>query len=553
MTDGKPEELSPEEQHQQDQARVQGQLGAIDITQRVSSIMSGFFGSGGGPGPFARTSFEGHDLNAMIDLVETANPADLENAGTALWKARDALADAAQELQDYVDKVEWKGQSGDEFRSFGRGLAEHARGLGAFADVAATQITAAGTGLASVHKSMPPRDTRLRKQSVEDIEIVKQVDGNPDYEAAKKVERDRQEAINQMNRLASFYAVSEETLAAQEPPRFDRVLQANVPPPSTVGPVVRAKSARDVGDGPSDESEVSSVSARSDSLGDADRSQRDLDTARPITPAPERETSVEIDNVVAPPAPQALPDASTLPSSTGGPGSGGGTVPPPAGGPANLVSRGGPGAKGPQGYAKSVGQSTGSLGKGGGPAGRAPTASGGSGTAGRPGTLGGGAGAAGRAGASGAGGTGQTPAGRAGAGRGNGIVGGNPQRAAGSTGSRMPRGNVIGGEGAASGRATGGRTGRGGVVGANPANTPRSGARGTASTNGVVGTPRGAASRSRPGAGFTQGGSGLVRGPGGRRPEEEEQDDAVSRPDYLTEDEETWTAGRRPAGPPVID
>ncbi|MFF2524597.1 hypothetical protein [Streptomyces liangshanensis] len=552
MTDGKPEELTPEEQHQQDEARVQGQLGVIDVTQTVTSIMGRFFGSGGGPGPFARTSFEGHDLNDMIDLVEAANPADLEAAGQALWNARDALSAASKELEDYVGNVDWKGQSGDEFRSFGRDLAQHALGLGTFADVAATQITAAGTGLASVHKSMPPRDTRLRKQRVEDIETVKQVEGNAEYEAAKRVEKDRQEAINQMNRLASFYAVSEQTLAAQEPPRFERVLKANVPPPSKAGPSVRAKSVRDLGDGPSDESGVSTVSTRSDSLGDADRSQRELDTARPVTPVSERETSVEIDSVVAPPATPTLPETSTLPSSTGGPGTGGGTVPPPAGGPANLGSRGGSGAKGPQGYAKSVGQSAGSLGKGG---------PGSTSRAGGPGSSGTGQSPAGRAGgaghpvggrATGAGTGGASGGSRAGAARGNGIVGGNPQRAAGSTGSRMPRGNVIGGEGAASGRATGARAGQG-AIGANPAKAPRSGARGTAGTNGVVGTPRGAAARGRPGAGFTQGGSGLVRGSGGRRPEDEEQDDAVSRPDYLVEDEETWTAGRRPAAPPVID
>lgn len=377
MTDGKPEELTPEEQHQQDEARVQGQLGVIDVTQTVTSIMSSFFGSGGGPGPFARTSFEGHDLNDMIDLVKAANPADLEAAGQALWDARDALTAASKELEDYVGNVDWKGQAGDEFRSFGRDLAQHALGLGAFADVAATQITAAGTGLASVHNSMPPRDTRLRKQRVEDIETVKQVEGNAEYEAAKRVEKDRQEAINQMNRLASFYAVSEQTLAAQEPPRFERVLKANVPPPSKAGPSVRAKSVRDLGDGPSDESGVSTVSTRSDSLGNADRSQRELDTARPVVPVSERETSVEIDSVVAPPATPTLPETSTLPSSTGGPGTGGGTLPPPAGGPANLGSRVGSGAKGPQGYAKSVGQSAGSLGKGGtaqpvGPEGQVP-------------------------------------------------------------------------------------------------------------------------------------------------------------------------------------
>ncbi|MEK8145067.1 hypothetical protein NKH18_37310 [Streptomyces sp. M10(2022)] len=54
--------------------------------------------------------------------------------------------------------------------------------------------------------------------------------------------------------------------------------------------------------------------------------------------------------------------------------------------------------------------------------------------------------------------------------------------------------------------------------------------------------------------GFTAGGAGLVRGPSGRRDsDDDDQDSGSDRPDYLTEDEETWAAGRRGAVPPVIE
>ncbi|MET9806524.1 hypothetical protein [Streptomyces halstedii] len=70
-----------------------------------------------------------------------------------------------------------------------------------------------------------------------------------------------------------------------------------------------------------------------------------------------------------------------------------------------------------------------------------------------------------------------------------------------------------------------------------------------------MGKPRGGAPG--PGAGsrgFTAGGAGLVRGPAGRREsDDEDQDEGTSRPDYLTEDRETWEAGRREAAPPVIE
>ena len=80
-----------------------------------------------------------------------------------------------------------------------------------------------------------------------DLPAEKRVAGNAEYEAAVKVEKDRQEAINQMNRLSSFYAVSEQTLAAQEPPVFAVMPAVGVPRPE---PGVSGHQPR--GSGPAD-------------------------------------------------------------------------------------------------------------------------------------------------------------------------------------------------------------------------------------------------------------------------------------------------------------
>lgn len=571
MSDESPQELSPKAQHEQDLARVQTQLGVTDVTRAVSSMFGNLFGSGGGQGPYARTSFEAHQLNAMIDLVENSNPADLENAGTALWKARDAIREAARELKDHIGKVEWKGEAANEFRSFGTALVAHAENLGTFADVVGTQITVAGTGLASVH--MPPRDTRLDKKKVEDIPTPARVEGNADYDKAVKVEKDRQEAINQMNRLASYYAVSEQTLAAQEPPKFDRILKADVPAPR--GEIRQFPTSRE--DAKDVEStgttEPQSVSHRADSsVTGRDSRAEAIGTVEPI---PDRNTSMEIDSVVAPPAPTTSPGATPTPSATGSAGPAGGQVPPVAGGFANPVRGGVSRATGTSGTPRAGGTGASAGGRPG-AAGQGSSATGRSGAVGRPGAMGNGTAAAGRTGAAGAGGrtpvagrpgaAGQPTAGRAGtgasagprAGRADGIVGGTPQRgAASSGGSRIPRGNVIGGEGAAPGRSATALPSQSGVIGANPANgAPRSTGRGTPSSNGVVGTPRNGAPSSRAGVGgFTAGGAGFVSGrPGQRQSENEEQERTGSaRPEYLTEDEETRAARRRGAVPPVID
>ncbi|MFJ5099771.1 hypothetical protein [Streptomyces sp. NPDC088554] len=574
--------MSDEKQHEQDQAKVQTQLGVTDITRIVAKVPSFFgFGGGSGPGPFASTSFENHELNAMIDLVENANPADMESAGAALWKTRDALKEAARELSAYVDKVEWKGESGTAFRTFGTALAAHATDLAGFADVAGTQITVAGEGLASVRKSMPSRDGRFSRKDVDDIPMPARIEGNPEYVAAVKVEKNRQEAINQMYRLASYYAVSEERLAGQEVPKFEKKLNADVPRPT--GKILDGS-----GTGSAARTADSSGLATPRSVGHAEMSGTGMSRAEAdglVTPVPERATiadsgsygtgggsrgeaaglaqpvldrnAVEINSVATPSAPTTGPSGTPAPSAAGTTVPSSGFTPPAAAGFVNPVQGGAPRSVGGTGVPKAVG--------------RPGMAAGGTGdgTAGRPG-IGGGSTAAGRAGGAGqpvaggrSGAAGHPMAGRAGtggvvgprAGRVDGVVGGKPRATGGSTGSRLPRGTVIGGEGIAAGRASAGKPSQSGVVGANPAkSTNRPGARGTASSNGVVGKPRGGTSGSRSGVGgFTQGGAGLVRGPGGKKRDEREEQDTRSRPDYLTEDEETWTARRRGPVPPVIE
>ncbi|MGW7413053.1 hypothetical protein ACWGIG_11340, partial [Streptomyces sp. NPDC054863] len=297
------------------------------------------------PGYASRTNFEAHDLNAMIDLVESAKPEELENAGQALWRARDALKSAAAELDAHIKGVSWTGEGGASFRAFGTGLVAHARQLSSFANIAAKQITVAGTGLASVHKAMPPRDGRFDKRKPEDVPMVSRVEGNATYDMAVKTEKNRQEAINQLNRLSSFYAVSQETLAAQEAPRFDQKLQANVPPP-TGGGAEGGATGRAVGGGaaglgvaravaPADTSGPGAAAGRADGLGAPGSAGGD--TVRPggpgaavggVSPAPGADQSMELARVATPPAPAPTTNVAPPPAPTAtGPTLG--TAPPP--------------------------------------------------------------------------------------------------------------------------------------------------------------------------------------------------------------------------------
>ncbi|MFJ6438903.1 WXG100 family type VII secretion target [Streptomyces sp. NPDC091649] len=553
MSDEKQQNLTPAEQHKQDEGRVQTQIVVTDMSEMAGRALESF--GFGNPRTGGRTSFEGHKLNAIIDMVENANPEHLESAGEALWKARDAIRRAAKELKDHLKGVDWEGESGTAFRAFGTGLAAHAEKLGDFADAAGTQITVAGTGLASVKSAMPPRDRRMIQTDVDDILFPARTETNPQYAAALEVEKNRQEAINQINRLASYYSVSEEVLAAQEPPRFEKSLGIKMPKPVDVGQATPpSSSASTTSPEALGYAAAPSSSDRPITGGAATGAAVSRPQAEVLGDAPPlgKSTATEINSVAPPQAPTTIPSAPSLPSptpTTGPPGMPPAAVPPPF-----MPTKQGnpPRTTGPS-VQRTVNQTGLGMGKaqptGGGPVAKGP----GGPPVGRPNPMGGGGSSTGRppvgsqspitgrstaTGGRPVTGQGGTPIGGGpGAGGRNGIVGGTPQQApqgrAGTSGQR----GVIGGRGAdAAASRPGGR----------PAQA--SGA------NGVVGAPRKAGGAGSNAKGFTAGGAGLVRGPAGRRNAgRDDEDSGSARPDYLTEDEETWNAGRRGAVPPVVE
>ncbi|MFI1365316.1 hypothetical protein [Streptomyces griseochromogenes] len=190
--------------------------------------------------PFGgRTQFDDSDLNDMIDLVEHANPEHLEMAGKGMWDARDAISKAARDLRQYVDGVDWEGEGATYFHNYAKSLLDWAKGFEDFAHHVGTEITTAATGLASVRKSMPPRDTRPagEQQRPWHLPKAKQVESNPDYVAAQHVEKNRQEAINQVNRLGSYYSVAAGLLEKQHGPsvgKIDEIPDFGVPRPARI-------------------------------------------------------------------------------------------------------------------------------------------------------------------------------------------------------------------------------------------------------------------------------------------------------------------------------
>lgn len=582
-----------DKQHKADLDRVSNQNTFTDFARGVEGrprggLFNDMMRSAVDATPFGqamhgRTNFELHDLNQMLDLVEQTNPEDLESAGKALWDARTAITAAAKELDGHIENVHWVGESGDAFRTWSRSLVTNTQKLSDFAGGAGDQITAAAVGLANVRSAMPPRDPRSEPMRPHQLPKAKQVESNEAYVTAVRVEKDRQEAINQMNRLSSYYAVSHERLVAlnAEAPTFKTMPDVGVPKPTSYAQAPHSgEAAKGTGS-----HAVVSHHARSEGHvgghGTSDTPTPSKDAAGRVT-YPGDPSRTNIDSAGTLPPPSTAPAIGHTSPVTGTPGTGGGPTSVFEGGygtpiPSGTSGRGGGGVGGvrpppsAQGRAGTSGLSNPGSGRSGGrgsmsqmgrPTGAGQPVAKGASSGAKSSPMGRGvAGGTPRAGSTGTPRGSGSPA--AGAGRANGVVGGRPTTAGGASGKggpRIPRGTVVGADETANTRPAIGRTGQRGVFGApTPTVRPGSGvttSRGGGGTSEAV-TGRPAAHNSVAGAernGMTRGGTGLVRGPGGHaRPGDGTNAEGSQRPEYLVEDEETHlpTKPRRDV-PPVI-
>lgn len=569
-----------DKKHEEDLHRVSRQNSMADVVRGVEDGSLPFLGMARpvveatpfGRAVAARTDFDKRDLdlNKMIDLVESTDPEDLESSGKALWDARDAIKKAADDLKANIDQVPWVGVSGDEFRRWGENLVTNTHHLSEFAGAAGDQITAAAVGLAAVRGSMPARDTRAASKRPEQFTAAEKAANKGDYDHAVQVEKHRQEAINQMNRLASYYAVSEEVLAAlpakDKTPNFTSMPDVGVPKPQPGDrygvdrPTSATGSHASTGSAPAVGHHTTSVGADNVArhvTGDATPHRVPTMDPTHTIPVPEEPVGTHIDSTGTLPPPTThttgpTPPVTGMPPTGGGQpdplggggyrvplpnpasgrslnGSGGYRTPPFAQGRAGTTGATnptGPGRTAAQGPMNQMGRAT-STGQ---PAGRSTTQS-----------------PMGRAVSGGTPRPGGTAAPRGntapttGAGRSNGVVGGRPTATGGPAkgGAKIPRGTVIGGEAPANARPATGRLGQRGVFGA-PESTVRPGAKpaGSSGSRTVAGaseavTGRPAARNSAAGAernGLTRGGAGLVRGADHKR-KPEDTDEHTHLPD----------------------
>ncbi|MFD6230771.1 WXG100 family type VII secretion target [Streptomyces sp. NPDC060232] len=487
------------------------------------------------------TDFEGYTHAQLHAMIESLDPTKVAALGTKLTEAATTIEQIGTKLKDHKVKG-WEGEGATAFQDWVSRAGSATLELAKYSKVGGKYMAEAAQVMREVKPSkdgagnFPPYDAAADAKLRENLAISREHHNEPDavqlgQEAWSKLSGDHARAVDAMNKLAGAYDQSAVQMGKVEAPRLPPPPQVLVPE-GFAGDTDRARSGASSGAGSYSSSSYGSSSASggggfASDPGSAPAHQSKPDNTVPgvsVPSIPDREVDVDIDSVGTLPDRTVPPVTSTpgLPPTTGPVGPTPGPFAPPVMVPPVGGVKGGPGpfATGP-----GIGPYPGLGGPGVPPGGK---------VIGTPGLL---------------------P-------RDAGITGGRPVTSTGPT-SGIPRGTVIG-EGTQAGRPMGGGMGHGagGHYGGTQAGL-QAGRRLASEPGGVIGG-RQAGAVGRPiaaGQPFTQGGSGLVRngagpvgyaGAGAQTPGRRRDNQGSERPDYLTEDEETWQGNRRVA-PPVID
>ncbi|MFF5338556.1 hypothetical protein [Streptomyces sp. NPDC013181] len=166
------------------------------------------------------TDFEHMPYEDMLRMIHGVDPAAIMDRGTALVDAQAELEKIGTELRQHVSRTAWHGKGGDAFHEWGDEFAKETLKLADYAGAAGTSLQTAGQALSEVTAAM---------RAHPEARAACQADPEKEKARLEAVEKARNEAIPQMNKLASYYLMARRTLAEQEEPNF-RPLPAEVMP-----------------------------------------------------------------------------------------------------------------------------------------------------------------------------------------------------------------------------------------------------------------------------------------------------------------------------------
>ncbi|MFI8350449.1 hypothetical protein [Streptomyces sp. NPDC085596] len=500
----------------------------------------------------SRTDFESMTHEQLAAMLDSADRESAAHIASKLSKAASTITKIGEDLMKHVKDLEWQGKAGDSFREWGGHTASSTLRLGDYAGEASQWMSRVSDAIADAKSSMPDTSETANAKAVladarKTIDAAKQPGARNDPDARKAaatahsdataaqvhIDAARQDAIQQMRKLAETYEHSATQINSVTPPTFAPaagrtgnpdwwVAEERLVP---VGPTDYAGHGPVGGAGTTAHTRMDArpVGVHHASAGSALEGPTRSSGHTSVRPEP---VSLNIDSA------DTLPHTSTPPL----------TAPPvgPVQPPRELSTPGLPVGLPPTfaGGGRIPGAESLSRGPG---AGRLPQL---------PGLT------------KPIEGVPRMP-------RDTGIVGGRQVNANGRPANGIPRGTVIGSENGQGRTPLGRALSPGSVEGARSAGGMNSGRRLASGTGSVLGGRSGQPGRSG-GRPFTSGGSGLVRPTAkgadqtqtsqagrtsapGRAADSSKPQQRDKRPDYLVEDEETWARdGRRPL-PPVVD
>lgn len=232
----------------------------------------------GGVGPVVRrtvnpamitSDFESQSHEQLRAMIESADPAATRALGDRLKTAGVAIGKIGEDLRTYMSHVNWEGEAGDAFRTWGANMVNATTRLGEFSDKAGTWMGHAAETLSTVKSAMPeysatskatlnsylsqhPGGFLLKPPATSDApKPGAGVLAGPTPEAAtaaqKRLDEDHAEAVRLMRQLAGSYVWSAHNMGEVERPQFQPLPPDVVPP--TAGPRDTVSIGQDAGPG----------------------------------------------------------------------------------------------------------------------------------------------------------------------------------------------------------------------------------------------------------------------------------------------------------------
>ncbi|MFD3418448.1 hypothetical protein [Streptomyces decoyicus] len=157
------------------------------------------------------TNFENmshHDLYAM---VADGDHMQIGLMGTALVDAGKEISGITKDLEAYAKQLHWRGDGAEAFDGWTKATAAESHKLGHYARSTGEAMVEAASALGQA--KLMPRPPELRN-------FVETAPGKANGVTALTKDPAREDALAEMNRLASYYRTAQQKIAGQETPNF---------------------------------------------------------------------------------------------------------------------------------------------------------------------------------------------------------------------------------------------------------------------------------------------------------------------------------------------